>query len=163
MPIVKSNLPILHPALTLPPLPRGTDRDLLTPLLFFLFSISVSRHRVLSCCSRRTPSTGTLFCSKKRVDPAQPVFVPKNLGWGGSSLIFSNKKGCRFDLAFSNKKSGWASSIRIIWTVNQGWPCKSGSSRGPGPIFFSKKSSLDRLDCPYRLWLKASGARRLRG
>ena len=37
-------------------LPRETDKELLTPLLFCLFSTSVSRHRALSCCPRRTPS-----------------------------------------------------------------------------------------------------------
>jgi len=44
----------LYPVLTLFPLSRGTDTDMLTPLFFFLFSNSVSRHRVLSCRPRRT-------------------------------------------------------------------------------------------------------------
>jgi len=38
------------------PLPGGTDKEVLTPLLFFLFSSSVSRHRALSCYPRRIPS-----------------------------------------------------------------------------------------------------------
>jgi len=39
---------------TLSPLSRGTDQEMLTPLFFFLFSSSVSRHRILSCRPRRT-------------------------------------------------------------------------------------------------------------
>jgi len=52
MNILKANLPILYPVLTLSPLSRGTDTDMLTPIFFF--SSSVSRHRVLSCRPRRT-------------------------------------------------------------------------------------------------------------
>jgi len=43
-----------YPVLTLSPLSKGTDTDMLTPIFFFLFSSSVSRHRVLSCRPRRT-------------------------------------------------------------------------------------------------------------
>ena len=36
---------------------RGTDKDMLTQLFFFLFSSSVPRHRAHCCCPGRTPST----------------------------------------------------------------------------------------------------------
>jgi len=54
MSTLETNLSILYPALTLSPLPRGTDKEMLTQLFFFLFSSSVSRYRALSCRPRRT-------------------------------------------------------------------------------------------------------------
>jgi len=52
----KQNLPILYPVPTLSHLPKGTDKDMLMPLSFFFFPVQVSRHWVLSCWPRRTPS-----------------------------------------------------------------------------------------------------------
>jgi len=37
--MVTNNLPILHLILTLSPLSRGTDKDMRTPLFFFLFPV----------------------------------------------------------------------------------------------------------------------------
>ena len=51
---LKANLPILYLVLTLSPFSRGADKDMLTPLFFFLFSNSVSRHRALSYLPKRT-------------------------------------------------------------------------------------------------------------
>ena len=44
MNILKTNLPIPYLVLTLSPLSMRTDKDMLTPLFFFLFFSSVSRH-----------------------------------------------------------------------------------------------------------------------
>jgi len=52
--IQKANLPIHYLVLTLSPLSRGTDTDMLLPIVFFLFPSSVSRHRVLIFRPRRT-------------------------------------------------------------------------------------------------------------
>jgi len=46
--ILKANLPILHPVLTLSPFSRGADKDMLTPHFVFLFSSSVSSLRAQS-------------------------------------------------------------------------------------------------------------------
>ena len=50
MHILKTNLPILYPVLTLSPLPREPDQDKLTPLFFpfFNFSLEAQSPQLLS-------------------------------------------------------------------------------------------------------------------
>jgi len=82
---------------TLSPLTRGTDKDT-RPFSFFLFPSSVSRHRALSCCSRKTPSTGraasTCTCNTRRQPPRATRLAPESPhGFPETPQFFSQKFG----------------------------------------------------------------------